>query len=538
VQAYQGYELGTAEGSASSVTKSAVSEGTLIIRDADKQAQDVAELSRDVENANQTLTPIFDKEKEQQRLKEAQKIGEIGSQVIDIARTQGDLNGLSEAKKSHPEMSADELRKTDAYKAEMAKYGTGSDLQQGLQAATAAIQGLAGGDLKAAIAGGAAPYLAEVVKNMTTNADHSVNVAANAMAHAVVGAVIAQLQGNGALAGAAGAAGGELAARLIADQLYPGVRPEDLTEAQKQTVSVLGTLAAGLAGGLAGDSTADAVAGAQAGKNAVDNNALSDIIENQASGVSQEEKYQNAQNHLKASVEEFKDQNCAGLGAEACSAKMDAHRNELLAGFGGFGLDFVPVAGDIKSFAEAQGAIDYLAAVVGIIPGAGDVAGKAIKGAQEALKKGDIAEASKLINKASDEIQAVKPLDVGSYKELKDRAVVGDGFEHDHIPSFAALRTAKENELGRKLTLAEEKSLYQSATAVEVPKDVHQAGPTFGGKNTSAQVQQDALDLCGAVCRDTDALRTNMIERGYDPVLVDDAVKQIIDRNQQTGVIK
>ncbi|MCI4226996.1 hypothetical protein MRO82_21830, partial [Dickeya dianthicola] len=161
-----------------------------------------------------------------------------------------------------------------------------------------------------------------------------------------------------------------------------------------------------------------------------------------------------------------------------------------------------------------------------------------IKAAETALKKGELAEASKLINKASDEVQAVKPLDVGSYKELKDRAVVGDGLEHDHIPSFAALRTAKENELGRKLTPAEEKTLYQNATAVEVPKDVHRAGPTYGGKNTAAQVQQDALDLCGAVCRDTDALRTNMIERGYEPALVDDAVKKIIDRNRQTGVIK
>ena len=405
------------EGSASSVTKSAVSEGSITIRDTDKQTQDVAELSRDAENAHQTLAPIFDKEKEQQRLREAQKIGEIGSQIIDIARTQGDLNGLAEAKKKHPDKTAAELRETETYKAGMAKYGTGSDLQQGLQAATAAIQGLAGGDLKSAIAGGAAPYLAEVVKNMTTNADGSVNVAANAMAHAVVGAVVAQLQGNGALAGAAGAGGGELAARLIADQLYPGVRPEDLTESQKQTVSVLGTLAAGLAGGLAGDSTADAVAGAQAGKNAVENNALSDIIENKASGVSQEEKYQSAQNQLKAAVEEFKAQNCAGLGAEACSAKMDAHRNELLAGFGGFGLDFVPVASDIKSFAEAQGAIDYLAAVVGIIPGAGDVAAKAIKGAQEALKKGDVAEASKLLNQASNEISAYN---VATYPKLKD----------------------------------------------------------------------------------------------------------------------
>ena len=293
---------------------------------------------------------------------------------------------------------------------------------------------------------------------MTTNADHSVNVAANAMAHAVVGAVIAQLQGNGALAGAAGAAGGEIAARIIADQLYPGVRPEVLTESQKQTISVLGTLAAGLAGGLAGDSTADAIAGAQAGKNAVGNNALSDIIENKASGVSQEEKYQRAQNQLKAAVEEFKAQNCAGLGAEACSAKMDAHRNELLAGFGGLGLDFAPVVCDIKSFAKAKGAVDYLAAVAGLIPSAGDVAGKAIKGAQEALKKGDVSEASKLINKANEEIQAVKPLDVGSYKELKDRAVVGDGLEHEHFPSFAALKKAKEAELGRPLNDAETKN--------------------------------------------------------------------------------
>ncbi|MCE0829067.1 VENN motif pre-toxin domain-containing protein, partial [Buttiauxella sp. A2-C2_NF] len=49
----------------------------------------------------------------------------------------------------------------------------------------------------------------------------------------------------------------------------------NMTGEQKQTLSVLGTLAAGLAGGLAGDSSANAVAGAQAGKNAAENNSLS-----------------------------------------------------------------------------------------------------------------------------------------------------------------------------------------------------------------------------------------------------------------------
>jgi len=60
----------------------------------------------------------------------------------------------------------------------------------------------------------------------------------------------------------------------IAQQMYPGVKREDLTEEQRQTISTLGTLAAGLAGGVTGDSTAGAVAGAQAGKNAVENNWL------------------------------------------------------------------------------------------------------------------------------------------------------------------------------------------------------------------------------------------------------------------------
>jgi filamentous hemagglutinin len=39
----------------------------------------------------------------------------------------------------------------------MAPFGTGSALQQGIQAATAAIQGLAGGNIGQAISGAARP---------------------------------------------------------------------------------------------------------------------------------------------------------------------------------------------------------------------------------------------------------------------------------------------------------------------------------------------------------------------------------------------
>ncbi|MGQ8707882.1 hemagglutinin repeat-containing protein [Serratia sp. TSA_198.1] len=276
----------------SSTTHAAVSDGTIVIRDQDKQTQNVSDLSRDVEHANQTLSPIFDKEKEQKRLQQAQLIGEIGNQAMDIARTEGDIrsinagkaelekNGIKEpgkdATKEQWKAYNEKLHATDSYKATQKQWGTGSSVQQGMQAATAAIQGLAGNNLAQAMAGGLSPYAAGVIKAMTTNADGSTNVAANAMAHAVWGAVAAKASGNSALAGAAGAASGELMARYIAGELYPDVKPENLTEDQKQTLSALGTLAAGLAGGLVGDGTGDAVAGAQSGKNAVENNYLSD----------------------------------------------------------------------------------------------------------------------------------------------------------------------------------------------------------------------------------------------------------------------
>ncbi|HCC8043581.1 TPA: hemagglutinin repeat-containing protein [Enterobacter cloacae] len=275
-------------GHAEGTTQAAVSEGTLIIRDKENQKQDVADLSRDAEHANGSISSIFDKEKEQQRLQEVQLIGEIGSQVVDIANTQGEINGLNAGRKeladkgiTEPGADASDevkaayqnaLRETDAYKTTTAKYGTGSDLQRGIQAATAALQGLAGSDLTAALAGASAPELAYRIGH---GMGIDTNTAAKTIAHAILGGAVAALQGNSAAAGAAGAATGELAAKAIAGMLYPDVKDlSTLSEEQKQTVSALATISAGMAGGLAGDSTGSAVAGGQGGKNAAENNSL------------------------------------------------------------------------------------------------------------------------------------------------------------------------------------------------------------------------------------------------------------------------
>ncbi|WP_284602905.1 hemagglutinin repeat-containing protein [Dickeya dadantii] len=280
-------------GNAGSTTYAAVSDGALIIRNQAGQQQDIAGLSREVEHANNALSPIFDKEKEQKRLQTAQMVGELGAQVMDVIRTEGEIRAVraAEAKgdvKRPPDNASEkdwdkykkDLTETPAYKAVMQSYGTGSDLQRATQAATAAIQALAGGgNLQQALAGASAPYLAQLVKGVTMPADESKatasDIAANAMGHALMGAVVAQLSGKDAVAGAVGAAGGELTARLlIMKELYSGRDTSDLTEAEKQSVSALASLAAGLASGIASGNTTGAATGAQAGRNAVENNTL------------------------------------------------------------------------------------------------------------------------------------------------------------------------------------------------------------------------------------------------------------------------
>ncbi|EPB3970563.1 hemagglutinin repeat-containing protein, partial [Escherichia coli] len=289
-------------GHAEGTTQAAVAEGTITIRDRDNQKQNLANLSRDPVHANDSISPIFDKEKEQNRLKEIGMISDIGGQVADIARTQGELNALKVAQDKYGPLQADateeqrqaylaKLRETPEYKKEQEKFGTGSDIQRGIQAATAALQGLAGDNIAGALAGASAPELANFIGH---NAGINDNDAAKAIAHAILGGVTAALQGNNAAAGSVGAVSGELIAGAIAKVLYPDEKDlSKLTEDQKQTLSTLASISAGIAGGVAGGNTAGVATGAAAGKNVVENNFLSskearqfdeELVECKASG--------------------------------------------------------------------------------------------------------------------------------------------------------------------------------------------------------------------------------------------------------------
>ncbi|HHC0728015.1 TPA: contact-dependent inhibition effector tRNA nuclease [Escherichia coli] len=256
-------------GHAEGTTSSAISGRNLIIRDKESQKQNIAGLSRDPENANGSIAPIFDREKEQKRLQEAQIISQISGQMSNIVMTYGETEAMKAARAKYPGLSDAQLRETPEYREVMKGYGTGSTPQMVVQAITGVLGGLNAGNPGQVLAGGLNPAVAQLIKQSTGD-----NREANLMAHAVWGALAAQLGGNNAASGAAGAFSGELAARYIIDNYYGG-RTDSLSEQERQQISMLATIASGIAGGLASNSTSAAGTGAQAGRNSVENNYLS-----------------------------------------------------------------------------------------------------------------------------------------------------------------------------------------------------------------------------------------------------------------------
>ncbi|EGB0711118.1 filamentous hemagglutinin N-terminal domain-containing protein [Salmonella enterica] len=289
----------------SSTTHAAVSDGSLIVRNTADQTQDISALSRDTDHAANGLSPVFDKEKVQRQLQQAQMVSDISSQILDIyntheavsatrkatkemqeasarenARTQAEKELTAEQKKN-PSLKVDEERITQrawqnlynqALKASDARVG--DPVRQAVTASVAVLSGLAGGDIKAALANGAAPYLATGLKRVTggdTPSDEQ--MAVRLMGHAIIGGVVAELNGAPASGGAAGAVTGEVAAITISG-LYFGKPPSELSESEREQLSGMSTVAAALAGSLASASSSGTVAGARAGNNAVENNFL------------------------------------------------------------------------------------------------------------------------------------------------------------------------------------------------------------------------------------------------------------------------
>ncbi|MCX8579149.1 VENN motif pre-toxin domain-containing protein, partial [Gilliamella sp. B2717] len=286
-----------------------------IIRNKEQQKQDINELSRDTESANNPLKQIFDKQKELDIIETVELIKDIAQQAKSVMNKYDRIQAQNDVDKNKDALSKLEAEK--AYNklsdAEKAKYktvedyynqnkdyfyyvavdeqlktnrennknlgGMGSDVSKGIDSAISIVTGIITGDITGGLAGASAPWVAEQIKKHTGHKDENGNwktddVAGNLIAHAILGAVVAELQGNSGLAGGAGAVTGELAADIIRKQLY-GKDVKDLTEAEKQNISALAQLATGLAVASVGGDVGDVSTGIAAGKNAVENNLLS-----------------------------------------------------------------------------------------------------------------------------------------------------------------------------------------------------------------------------------------------------------------------
>ncbi|AWH89378.1 hemagglutinin repeat-containing protein [Limnobaculum parvum] len=297
--------------SASSTTHAAIADGNITIRDQNNQQQDISRISHDTENAANPLDKIFDADEQMRNLEAIGLAGQIVSQVTTIATNIGVKAAQDEAhakadaqkdsaandpaiiaqaradlsKAGNDNPTQEELNKATydvvyqaefkiANKAQMEKYGTGSDVQRAIQAAGAALTvAMGGGSVGNAAAAASAPYLAQGVKVLTEGPEMK-DKAINAIAHAIIGAAVAQGSGNSAASGAIGAASGEIIAQTITQYLYEGKKPEELTEEQRQAVAALSMIASGAIGGVVGDSTESAATSANAGYNAAVNNHL------------------------------------------------------------------------------------------------------------------------------------------------------------------------------------------------------------------------------------------------------------------------
>ncbi|XVN20800.1 hemagglutinin repeat-containing protein [Pseudomonas corrugata] len=247
-------------------TRSAVSEGTIIVRNPEG-AKDVVGLNRDTANANEKLDKP-DEDAMNDRI-------ELVKSSVELVKGVGDAIAaakIDEAKKKDSEASKVAIQKlqdqgiinpTDEQISQQVQrdYGMGSSFQKASQAITSIVQGVLSGNIIGALSGAAAPYIAQEIRDATDG-----DPTANLMAHAVLGALVAKASGNSALAGAVGAVAAEETARIIKEELYGDVSNEQLTPEQKQTISSLATLVAGIGGASAGNGSLDAVAAALAGK--------------------------------------------------------------------------------------------------------------------------------------------------------------------------------------------------------------------------------------------------------------------------------
>ncbi|WP_262264827.1 hemagglutinin repeat-containing protein [Pantoea dispersa] len=256
---------------ASSTTYSAISPGTIEIRNPEAQKQDVSQISRDTAAAENALQDKFDAQKVEDSLTIQKEMTALGQQTIQVTF---DYLKAQEKEKLKNDPSFKGLSEADKEKAIdkqiEEKYGIGSNLQIAAQAISGLFSGLAGGNVSGAVAAGAAPLLAQMVKQVADG-----NEPIRILLHTLASGLIAKAQGGSAMGGAAGGlTAGLLSYNEALSHLLYGKDASALSADEKLLIANIVTLAGAAAGG-AVDGSTGVGSGASAGRTEVENNTLS-----------------------------------------------------------------------------------------------------------------------------------------------------------------------------------------------------------------------------------------------------------------------
>ncbi|MGC0809958.1 hemagglutinin repeat-containing protein [Pantoea agglomerans] len=267
---------------ASSTTYSAISPGTIEIRNPDAQKQDVSQISRDTAAAENVLKDKFDVQKAEGSLAIQREMAVLGQQAIqqtfDALKKQEkeqERNKLKNDAAFNKLSEADQKKALDKIDQNVEeKYGIGSDLQIAAQAISGLFAGLAGGNVSGAVAAGAAPLLAQMVRQVSQG-----NEPMRVLLHTLASGLIAKAQGGSAIGGAAGGlTAGMLSYNDALSHLLYGKDASELSADDKMLIANIVTLAGAAAGG-AVDGSAGVGSGASAGRTEVENNALSALVQ-------------------------------------------------------------------------------------------------------------------------------------------------------------------------------------------------------------------------------------------------------------------
>ncbi|MCE2002901.1 hemagglutinin repeat-containing protein, partial [Enterobacter asburiae] len=279
---------GQAEESHTGTTSSAVSGGSIVIRNPAGQKQDIADLSRDTADAHHGVDVNGDVQKVRDNLAVQSEGAALATSALDAygkyaeqkARESNAALGAKLA--SEGKLQGDTPQEQEAFLKtqpgyQNTEYGPGSAFWTKGSAAAGLLAGALGGNLKAGAAAGAAPLLATLVKEQK-------DPTARAALHGIVAAALTQLSGgstaDGLKAGAIGAITASAMTDHLVSALYGDKKSSDLTPEEKRLVSSLVSIAGGLAGAAVTDgSVSMAAMASETAKVEVENNSLSVVIQ-------------------------------------------------------------------------------------------------------------------------------------------------------------------------------------------------------------------------------------------------------------------